>query len=228
MKALAALLALVALGGVAHADRWSRFNDAQGGAWLTYELSAITDVDDTRQTVAPHQLILAGARLHGFVGEGKTVGFHAGIDLAAGSTVGGGGFAYDVALFPLGVGVRAGKTGVIAVGTGVGAMGAIGTLDDAVTLPIELNAELGGGRVRLLARARAAYVAGAPDRHDGAPSAPFADELDAQLGLRIGHRYNDYVPSGNGYFAGIAFRELMGARYAGIVIGYSIDLATPR
>jgi hypothetical protein len=225
VKAAAVLLAMC---GVARADRWSRYEHAQGGAWLHYEVSAITDVDDTRQTTAPHQLVLAGARLHGFVGEGKTIGFHAGIDLAAGSTIGGGGFAYDVALFPLGVGVRVGKTGVVALGTGVGAMGAIGTLDDAVTLPVELNAELGGGRVRVLARARASYIAGAPDRHDGAPSIPFADELDAQLGLRIGHRYNEYVPSGNGYFAGVAYREMMGARYAGIVIGYSIDLATPR
>ena len=56
-----------------------------------------------------------------------------------------------------------------------------------------------------------------------------AQELDATLGVRIGHHYEDYgFPSGNGYFVGAGYRELAGTRYVGAVVGYSIDLATPR
>jgi hypothetical protein len=173
--------------------------------------------------------VLAGARLHGFLSGNASVAYHVGIDLAAGGTIRDGGFAYDVALFPAGVVVRAGRTSIVGVGVGVGFIGAIGTIDDAVTLPVEAVAELGGGRVRLLARARAAYVAGADTRQHGAPSIAFADELDAMLGLRVGRHYKDYgFPTGNGYFLGASYRELGGARFVGVTIGYSIDMAMPR
>ncbi len=225
MKALAILCALA---GVANADRWSRLQRLQGNAWLHYELSWVHDVDETHGQPAMTDLVLAGARLHGFVGEGANVGFHAGFDLEAGGTVRGG-FAYDVALFPLGIGVRAGETGVVAIGTGIGFVGATHTLDDAVTLPLEATVELGGGRLRMLARVRVAWVAGAPSRHDGAPSIAFADELEATLGCRVGRHYNDYdFPTGNGYWAGATYRELLGTRFVGLVIGYSIDMGTRR
>jgi hypothetical protein len=49
------------------------------------------------------------------------------------------------------------------------------------------------------------------------------------LALRIGHHYEDYgYPSGNGYFVGVAYRELLDSRWVGATIGYSIDLGTPR
>ena len=83
--------------------------------------------------------------------------------------------------------------------------------------------------MRLLARARAAYVAGAGGRQNGAPSLAFADELDAMLGLRVGRVYRDHgYPTANGYFVAASYRELAGARYVGLTIGYSIDMATPR
>jgi len=195
-----------------------------GGAWLHYELTGLRAVEDT--PAAPRDLVLAGARLHGIVG--GRVAYHVGLDLAAGATVGDTGFAYDVALFPAGLAVRLGRTGVLALGAGVGASGATGTLDDAVALPLELTAELGGGRVRLLLRARASYVAAADARQDGAPSTSLADELDASLGIRIGkHAERFGFASGNGYFVGVSYRELGGARFAGLVLGYSIDGATP-
>ena len=213
MRAAAIAIAIGALGGSARAGIFDHPEDAQGVAWLHYELTDWHDVQDTGLPSARQgfdDLVLAGARLHGFVGGGR-VGYHAGIDLAAGSTISRGGFAYDVALFPLGIGVRFGET----------------SIDDAVTLPLEVNAELGGGPVRVLTRARASYVAGASGRHDGAPSLPFADELDAQLGVRVGaHGHADGFPWGNGYFIGAAYREMAGSRYLGVVIGYSIDIAT--
>lgn len=226
MRALAILLALVATAEAR--PNWRAFG---GGAWMHYELSGLTEVDDTMRGsgTKAEQLVLAGGRLHGFFGKGDTIGFHGGFDFALGGTLQAGGFAYDVGLFPLGVGVRLGRTGVLALGTGVSFMGAVGTLDDAVLLPLEATLELGGGRLRLLARARASYVAGADGRQSAAPSAPFADELDATIGLRIGRHYEDYgFPTGNGYFVGASYRELACTRFAGIVIGYSIDMATPR
>lgn len=228
MKALAILVVLTA---TADASPWNHWRDFGGGAWMHYELTALTDVEDTMHGsgTEAEQLVLAGGRLHGFFGEGDTIGFHGGFDFAFGGTVHAGGFAYDVGLFPLGVGVRLGRTGVFALGTGVSFMGAVGTIDDAVLLPLEATLELGGGRVRLLARGRASYIAGADGRQSAAPSVPFADELDAMVGLRIGHHYEDYgFPTGNGYFIGASYRELAGTRFAGIVIGYSIDMATPR
>lgn len=236
VAAVAAAVAIAAAGaGDAHAQRAGRADSGQGGAWLHYELSGLTVVDEGDEggegSAAPRarELVLAGARLHAFVSGNASVAYHFGIDLAAGATVRGGGFAYDVALFPLGVVVRAGETSIVGVGAGVGASGAVGTIDDAVTLPLEAIAEIGSGRVRLLARARAAYVAGADARQNGAPSIAFADELDATVGLRIGRRYrNSGFPVGNGYFLGASYRELAGARFVGATIGYSIDMATPR
>jgi len=80
----------------------------------------------------------------------------------------------------------------------------IGTIDDAVTIPLELVSELGGRRARVLARARIAYVTAADGRHDEPEGFPVA----------------------NDYFAGGAVRELAGARCIGLTIGYSIDIAT--
>ena len=49
----------------------------------------------------------------------------------------------------------------------------------------------------------------------------------ALIALRIGHHYDSHgFPTGNGYFAGIAYRELLGARFLGLTIGYSLDVAT--
>lgn len=219
----------------AAADIWDWLDRVQGGVLLHYELTALTIVDDGDAPPRANELVLAGVRLHSFIGRNASVGYHAGFDLAAGATIRDGGFAYDVALFPVGVAVRGGATGVFTIGAGVGAIGATGTLDDAVTVPVEASAEFGRGW-RVIARARAAYVAGAAARQSAAPSIPFADELDAMLALRFGRRRDrarfalghGTFPMGNGYFVGAAYRELAGARLLGVTIGYSIDLATQR
>jgi hypothetical protein len=228
---IAAVAALAAVGaGEAHAQRWRRAADrVQGGAWLHYELTGLTTVDEGAAAPRARELVLAGARLHGFLSTSSRVAYHVGLDLAAGGTIRDGGFAYDVALFPVGVVLRAGRTSIFGLSAGIGAIGATGTMDDAVAFPIEAIAELGSGRVRLLARVRAAYLAGADERQSGAPSLGLTDELDAMLGLRIGRHYRDFgFPTGNGYFLAASYRELAGARYAGLTIGYSLDMAMPR
>jgi hypothetical protein len=177
------------------------------------------DEPDGRE-LAHEELVLARARQHGFLGEGASVAYHIGLDLFAGGTLRGGGFAYDVALFPLGVVVRFGRTSIVGAATG--------TLDDAVALPLEALAEVGDAW-RVIARVRTSYTTGADARQHGAPSIAFADELDAMLGLRIGRHYDSHgFPSGNGYFIGASYRELARTRMAGVTIGYSIDLAMPR
>lgn len=220
--AVAAVLAVVP--AVARASRWSRWLDeVQGTAWLHYEVAALRVTDGADAVAAPRELVLAGVRLHAIASPNAVVGYHAGFDLAAGSALGAAGLAYDVAVFPVGVGLRFGRNGVLALGAGAGAVGAIAALDDAVTCPVEAIAELGGA-VRVLARARVAFVAGADSRREGAPHAPFGDELDATLAVRIGHTWPSFgFPSGEGYLVGVAYRELAGARFIGLAIGYSID-----
>ena len=223
-----ALLILAILTSRADARDWESLADKiQAGAWAHYELSQVHAIDDGAMPRSVTDLTLVGFRLHGFVGRHR-VGWHVGIDGAAGATEGRAGFAYDVAFLPIGVAFRWGDTQMIGIGTGIGAMGAVGTLDDAVTFPIEAFAELAlGSHVRILARARMSYLSGAGDRERGSPTISFADEVDGMLGLRIGHVYSEYLPAGNGYFVGAAYREMLGAKFVGLVIGYSIDLAYP-
>ena len=212
-----ALVIICLLAPTARAD-WRDVAERWGGvAWLHLELTGLERIDAAPPGFS--ELALAGARLHGLATPNSWIAYHVGFDVAGGSTVRGAGFAYDVTLFPGGAAVRFGETSFIALGAGVGAMGAVGTLDDAATFPLELTVEAGGS-VRVLARARASLIAGAARREH---------ELEGSLALRIGHRYDDYgFPSGNGYVIGVAYRDLEGARFVGAMIGYSIDLATPR
>jgi hypothetical protein len=215
-----ALLVVVAASKAAHAQP-----DFDGAAQLHYELQGLHAYEhDTMELPTARDFVLAGARLHGFLG-GKSLGYHIGLDLAAGGTMHGGGFAYDVALFPVGVALRFADTSFITLGAGVGASGATATIDDAATFPVEARFEIGRG-IRVLGRARATFVAASDSRQDGAR---FADELEAMLALRIGRAYTDWgFPTGNGYFVGATYREAQGAKFAGLVIGYSIDMGSPR
>jgi hypothetical protein len=196
-------------------------------ALLHYELAVVHDVQDT-QAPPPRfrELGLAGARLHGFFG-GRHVIYHAALELAAGATTRAAGFAYDVALLPVGVGLRFGEDQLVAVAAGVGASGATQQWPAAATFPVEAIAEFQlGSHVRLLARGRAIWTAGAVERAHGAR---LADELDGIVAVRVGRRFHEYgFASGNGYFVGAAYRELEGSRFIGGVIGYSIDLANTR
>lgn len=207
-------LALLLVAATADArPGWSRLG---GGAQLHYDITTLHDVEHPAgEPASPQDLVLAGARLHGFVG-GKRFGYHLGLDLAAGQTARPHSvLAYDVALFPVGLALRFAETSFITVGAGIGAFGAVGTLDDRATYPLEARVEIGRG-TRLLGRVRTSYV-------------DPGSALEAMLGLRIGDAYNEYgYPTGNGYFLGASYRELLGARFAGITLGFSLDMGTPR
>ena len=236
MKVVIAI-ALVAAARAAHAScgicNFGR--DMEGGAYLHEELTLVSHVEDPMSPetgVHPprtiDQLGLAGFRLHGFAGWSETTGYHIGLDLGFGATLGRhGGFAYEVGFLPAGVAVRLGTSSWLTLGTGIVASGATGAVDDAVVLPLDVDLELDANRVRLIAWGRAGWTAGSPQRHDGAPSLPFADELEAMVGLRLGHHYNDYgFPTGNGGYVGVAYKEMFGTKFVGLTLGYSIDMAT--
>jgi hypothetical protein len=220
-----ALVILVLLCGTARAQRFGGWG---GSATLHYELHNLHAIEQGAMSVpAASDFVLAGTRLHGMISRDR-FGYHVGLDLAAGGSIRGGGFAYDVSLFPLGLGMRLSDTSIVTLGAGIGANGATRTLDDALTIPLEARFEVGRG-IRLLGRARATYLLAADGRKDGGVSTSFSDELEAMLALRLGRAYSDFgFPTGNGYFFGVSVREQLGARYAGLLIGYSIDMATHR
>lgn len=55
----------------------------------------------------------------------------------------------------------------------------------------------------------------------------WADEIDATFGIRVGHRFDKFeLASGNGYFLGVSYREMEGAKFIGVVIGHSVDMGS--
>lgn len=229
MKATITLTAAMslALAGTASAGMGG-FDSLGFGAQIQYELSSMHDVGhDAMAAPRPTDLVLGGFRVHGFVG-GKRWGYHIGAAMTSGSTIRDAGFAYDVSLFPLGIALRFFETSFITFGAGVGASGAVGTLDDAVTFPLEARFEVGRG-IRVLGRARVTYLDGAPGRGDGGMTLSLGDELEAMLAVRLGKAYDNHgFPSGNGYFVGATVRESLGARFAGVIVGYSLDMGSRR
>ena len=217
----------VALAGTASAGMGG-FDSLGFGAQIQYELSSMHEVaHDTMAAPRPNDLVLGGFRVHGFVG-GKRWGYHIGAAMTSGSTIRDAGFAYDVSLFPFGIALRFFETSFITFGAGVGASGAVGTLDDAVTFPLEARFEVGRA-IRVLGRARVTYLDGAPGRGDGGMTLGLGDELEAMLAVRLGKAYDMHgFPSGNGYFIGATVRESLGARFAGVVVGYSLDMGSAR
>jgi hypothetical protein len=225
MRAIA-IAAVLTVAGRAEA-RPPRWLDTLAAA-LRYEVSVAHDIDGAPTTPGAtvprfRDFGLAGAHLLGFAGTRHFV-YQLGLDLAAGATTSAAGFLYDVALFPVGIGLRFGDDQLVGVGAGVGASGATGTLPAAATFPVQAIAELQlGAHLRVIARGRATWLAGAPVRDGGAT---IGDQLDALLALRIGQRFDENnLTSGNGYYLGATYTELEHARFVGVALGYSVDLA---
>jgi hypothetical protein len=203
-------------------------DDWKGGASLHYEASYVHRRDAAAMAPAAGDgLGMAGLRLRGFVSRTLPIGYLVGVDLHAGTT-NPGGFAYQADLYLAGMGVRLGSIGMAGLAAGVGASGAVGTLDDGVELPVEAFLELGlGSRLRVLGRARAVWLGAASGRAGGSRTFAWTDEVDATLGIRLGRRYHEWgFPSGNGYFVGVSYRESEGARMVGGVVGYSVDVGS--
>ncbi|MFT3699623.1 MAG: hypothetical protein QM831_41125 [Kofleriaceae bacterium] len=223
MKALVILVALV---GVAHANDFP-----PGAAYLHEELTLLDHTSDAGDNSEIRQIGLAGFRLHGFIRcECMPIAYHAGLDLALGAVLGRhGGFAYEVGFLPIGVGFFLGRSSWLTIGTGIVGSGATGSLDDAAQWPVDVDLELElTKRIRVIAWGRMAWDTAAPSRVGGSPTIPFADEVSGMIGIRIGHHYEDYgFPTGNGPYLGFSYREMLGTKFIGITLGYSIDMASP-
>jgi hypothetical protein len=214
-----AVLILIAMTSVAHADE--PVGAAQFGFTLLQHFSDMRPVTALPTAATPEpaikQLGLVGIRFGVMAGDPR-VGAYLALDAAVGGQVGRhGGFAYDVAVLPAGLGVHLGDDAFVAVSSGLAAMGATGSLDDAILIPLQLQLEY-GVTYHLTLRVRDSFVFGADSRADGAPSLPLGDELDGMLGVRIA-RSND---SPEGYFLGVAYKEMLGTRYVGLALGCAI------
>ena len=154
---------------------------------------------------------------------GGKVGFGFGADLALGVTSGPGAL-YDVTLYPAGVGLVVGQTGLVGVFAGAGVDGAVARVPFAVRAPVDARLELdAGSRVRLLFDAFVAWTPWTEARRHGATHVSFADEAGAGAGLRLGRlwAHYDYRSSG-GYFLRVEYREALGAPYLGLAFGYEL------
>ena len=145
------------------------------------------------------------------------------LDLAAGLAVGDAdvGLAYDVQLLPIGVGLqirRPENTAFLGIATGIGASGAQSALPSAAMIPIQLTGVFRlTERVNLQSRIRASWLLNKTSRSNGGSSVPGVDELDAILALQHSN-YENYI---EGYFYGVAYRELEGGRFVGLVLGWA-------
>jgi hypothetical protein len=172
--------------------------------------------------------VTAGPRVRA-VGGKSALGLAAGVDLHLGVT-GDGGFAYEVAVLPVGVGLLLGsaRIGVVA---GAGTSGITGgALPIAFALPVESFAEVSlGSHLRAAAWGRVVALVGSDGRQSGADDAPFGDELEIGLTLRWDRRRSEWsFVAGNGYQIGATWGQVAGGEVVGLSIGYSLDAASAR
>lgn len=157
---------------------------------------------------------------------GRTVAWAGGLDLAIGGSSTG--FAYGGALYPLGLGARLGNNGMISLGGGIGADKVVGSVPLAARVPVELALTLSIGPLRPTLFVRPSWLFGADERKHGARASSRVDELEAGFTLRLGaqHRLWSQTNAGRGLLVGAVYRELMGARGVGVILG--LDFAGGR
>jgi hypothetical protein len=138
-----------------------------GSAWLRARGAVVANPSSAGGVVGVGTL---GFGLRGLYG--RRVGFAFRLDLDVGAA-GPPGFVYTATLFPAGVGVTFGETGVLALRAGVGVFGVTARLAPALAMPAELRLELDVTR-----RARVGLVASAT-WNVGPPSGAAAGCSDA-------------------------------------------------
>ncbi len=158
---------------------------------------------------------------------GKTwLAYALGLDASAGGGVHGG-FAFDTALYPIGVSLFHGAPASFRVVAGVGVGGVTGGhLPIAARFPIEAELELHPVRaLELSAWAEVAWAL-ADARDGGARDAPFGDELTLGAAIRVGGgRRERHWGWSNGWRVGATLTERVGERAWGLVVGYGIDIS---
>ena len=143
-----------------------------------------------------------------------------GLDLRAGSFPDGRGALYEADLHAVGLGLPFYGHTRLSLTTGIGIGGVRGA--SATHLPVELSLEGPLGGAHLLARAGVGWRISGPEYAGTAHG--IGDELDAMLGVRLGHDrpYWRHVVAGAGPYVAITYRDLGGVEFYGVELG--IDL----
>lgn len=158
---------------------------------------------------------------------GRRVGLTFGLDLDLGAA-GPPGFVYAATLFPAGIGVTFGETGVLALRAGVGVFGVTSRVAPALSLPAELRLEVDvTRRARVGLVASATWNVGPVERRSGRLLGRFVDELALGVFVRFGRTRNcgrcDAM-LGSGPFVGVERRELGGTEWWGVTAGVESDV----
>jgi hypothetical protein len=145
---------------------------------------------------------------------GSRLGYAIGLDLDAGAT--GSGAVFNAELYPIGVGLRFGRSGALTLSAGVGAGGAGGDVrPTALQIPVELRGRVQLGPVRAMAWTVARET-------------PLTDERDLELEASIAlgwgsqRTYWGGTSSGSGPFVAVTGHRVDDETALSIAIGIEI------
>lgn len=154
---------------------------------------------------------------------GRSVAWTGGLDAEVGGAETGA--LYGATLHALGVAARWGRGSYVALQGGAGLSGASDAVPFALRLPAELSVAVSVGPVRVSAWASVAWTPLEDARARGSTTLSFVDECEAGLSLRIGRQrpYWGTVSAGAGPSINVAYREFMGTRSLGVMIGFDLS-----
>ena len=151
----------------------------------------------------------------------RPVSYCGGVDLSLGG--GTGRFDYRVDLFAAGIGGVFSGGHVLRLCAGAGIAGTTDAAVVARRVPIEAGADVQAGPVRLAIAWTMAWAFGDGVRPQGT-SIPGIDEFSARLTLGFGKAATYWPGSHAGWtvYLGASYREVLGARFAGAVVGLGV------
>ncbi len=227
--ALALAAAVAATPSVAHAQRAEYARPDELRSEVPYLLDVSLRLGYTRVLEVGHAAPLAhtgtfSLRTRALVG--RTVAWCGGLDGEVGGADAG--FVYGLTGYLLGGALRWGRSNGVCLTGGAGFSGAGDAVPFAGRFPAELSVVQQLGPVRVQLWAHAAWVLGDDRRSNGSQTLSFADEAEAGLSVRIGkqRQYWSTTNAGAGPSLGVVYREFMGARSVGLVLG--LDLTGAR
>ena len=220
-------LALAAAPSVAHAQRAAYVRpDELPREGVSHQLDLSTRLGYAR--------VLDPARVGGMTNQGafslrlralvgRTVAWTGGLDAEVGGAETG--VIYGATLHALGLAARWGRGSYVSLSGGAGLSGAPGAVPFAFRFPAELSVAVSLGPVRLGAWASVAWTPTEDARAKGSPTLSLVDECEAGVSLRIGRqrRFWGTVNAGRGPSINVAYREFMGARSLGVMIGFDLS-----
>jgi hypothetical protein len=196
-----------------------RFGLATVSMYLRYAHSR-----DAAPLAGMTDLVMGGLAARGVYGSRVGYGFGVGLELGA---AGAPGFGFNFDLYPTGVAVAIGPTGLFGLFLGFQAGGVTGRVPFSLTFPAELRLELDvTRRARLGALFSVAWAPLEEDRRGGSALVGFADESLMALTARFGKTFPRYGANlGRGYFLRLERREQMKTVLLGLAFGVEIDSA---